>query len=315
MKNLRESSDHAVENLEDRLCPAPSACAAEQPEAPSPGMKKLGEYRFVRSSERATVLPVTRPDINTREAALERSLRLEALGRLTGSVAHDFNNLLTIIVGNLEQLRDRSHDAFVQHGAKAALDAAVRGEKLVQSLLAFARRRPLCHRVFDLNAMIRDMDPLLRQSLGANIELIPALAPGVWPVETDVSQTEMAVLNLVVNARDAMPEGGVLRIETANVMLTGERDGLHGIFVALTVADTGCGMSPEVLARAFEPFFTTKAEGKGTGLGLSMVYGFARQSRGTAAIRSEPNEGTAVTIYLPRSVAPLGADLVPSPHR
>jgi two-component system, NtrC family, sensor kinase len=278
-------------------------------------MKSLDdELRLVRPSERATVLPVTRSDVNAREAELQRTLRLEALGRLTGSVAHDFNNLLTVIVGNLEQMRDRSHDVFVQHGAKAALDAAVRGEKLVQSLLAFARRGPLCHCVFDLNAVIRDMEPLLRQSLGTDIELIPALAPDVWPVETDVSQAEMAVLNLVVNARDAMPNGGVLRIETANVVLTGEHEELNGIFVALTVADTGCGMSPEVLARAFEPFFTTKAEGKGTGLGLSTVYGFARQSLGTAAIRSKPDEGTSVTIYLPRSAAPLGTDVAP-PHR
>ena len=261
------------------------------------------------------MLPVTPLDIEPREAERQRSLRLEALGRLTGAVAHDFNNLLTIIVGNLEWLRDGSPDAFVQHGAKAALDAAVRGERLVQSLLAFARRRPLCHRVFDLNATIRDMEPLLRQSLGMSIELMPVLAPDVWPVETDVSQTEMAVLNLVVNARDAMPDGGVLRIDTANVRLTGEHDGLHGTFVALTVADTGCGMSPDVLARAFEPFFTTKAEGQGTGLGLSMVYGLARQSRGTAVICSEPGEGTAVTIFLPRSLAPVGADLAPSAPR
>ena len=278
-------------------------------------MNGLEELKLARPSERATALAVTPPDMNAREAAHERSLRLEALGRLTGSVAHDFNNLLTVIVGNLEQLRDYSEDAFVQHGARAALEAAVRGERLVHSLLAFARRRPLCHRVFDLNAMIRDMEPLLRQSLGTNIELVPALAPGVWPVETDVSQTEMAVLNLVVNARDAMPDEGVLRIETANVVLAGERDGLHGIFVALTVADTGCGMPPEVLAHAFDPFFTTKADGKGTGLGLSMVYGFARQSRGTAVIRSQANAGTSVTIYLPRSVTPFGADQVPSPRR
>jgi signal transduction histidine kinase len=250
------------------------------------------------------VSPVTPPDTDPVEAERQRSLRLEALGQLTGVVAHDFNNLLTIIVGNLERLRDGSHDAFVQHGAKAALDAAVRGEKLVQSLLAFARRGPLCHRVLDLNRTIRDMVPLLRQSLGASIELIPALAPNVWPVATDVNQTEMAVLNLVVNARDAMPDGGMLRIETANVRLNGEHGGLHGIFVALTVADTGCGMSPEVLAHAFEPFFTTKAEGNGTGLGLGTVYGFARRSFGTATIRSEPATGTAVTIYLPRSLAP-----------
>lgn len=257
--------------------------------------------------------PVT-PGNDQGEEERQRALRLEALGQLTGAVAHDFNNLLTIIVGNLERLREGSRDAFVQHGANAALDAAVRGEKLVQSLLAFARRGPLSHRVFDLNRTIRDMVPLLRQSLGTRIELIPDLAPSISPVETDMSQTEMAVLNLVVNARDAMPAGGRLRIETANVRLSGEHDGLHGIFVALTVTDTGCGMTPEVVARAFEPFFTTKSEGQGTGLGLSRVYGFARQSRGTATIRSEPARGTAVTIYLPRSLARLGAEAT-STHR
>jgi signal transduction histidine kinase len=301
MQYIQEFPTDAAQNFEPRRAPAPPH-AIGQHSGPLYGMM----------SARVAVPPMT-PDNDPGEER-QRSLRLEALGQLTGAVAHDFNNLLTIIVGNLEHLRDGSRDAFVQRGAKAALDAAMRGEKLVRSLLAFARQGPLSHRVFDLNATIRDLVPLLRQSLGANIELIPALASNALPVETDMSQTEMAVLNLVVNARDAMPDGGRLRIDTANVRLTGEH-GLHGIFVALTVTDTGYGMTPEVLSRAFEPFFTTKADGHGTGLGLSMVYGFARQSLGSAAIRSEPGRGAAVSIYLPRSSARLGADPAVSTQR
>jgi two-component system, cell cycle sensor histidine kinase and response regulator CckA len=302
VRHTQEPSTNAIENFE------PCHPAALPPHIIG---QQAGPVHAMMSA-RVAVPPVT-PDLNPSETERRRSLRLEALGQLTGAVAHDFNNLLTIIVGNLERLRDGSRDAFVQHGAKAALDAAMRGEKLVRSLLAFARRRPLSHRAFDLNDAIREMVPLLRQSLGASIKLTPVLASDALPVETDMSQTEMAVLNLVVNARDAMPDGGRLRIETATVRLTGEYDGLRGMFAALTVTDTGCGMSPEVLAHAFEPFFTTKAEG--TGLGLSMVYGFARQSLGTAVIGSARTTGTAVTIYLPRSLAGLGTDATASTRR
>jgi signal transduction histidine kinase len=231
---------------------------------------------------------------------------LEALGRLTEGLAHDFNNLLTIILANLERAKDQAEDPELQRRVYAAHDAAKRGERLVKSFLLFARSQPANCRVLDLNALIRNMEPLLTHCLGPNIKLTTLLDPNAWPVETDPSQTEMAILNLAVNARDATPRDGQLRIETANVMLSGEYDGLCGVFVALTIVDNGCGMSPAVLARVFDPFFTTKPAGRGTGLGLSTVGSFAKQFRGTVTIESELGRGTSVTIYLPRSLYLVG---------
>jgi signal transduction histidine kinase len=241
-----------------------------------------------------------------RDQRSKPSLRLEALGRLTEGLAHDFNNLLTIILANLERAKDQAEDPELQRRVYAAHDAAKRGERLVKSFLLFARSQPANCRVLDLNALIRNMEPLLTHCLGPNIKLTTLLDPNAWPVETDPSQTEMAILNLAVNARDATPRDGQLRIETANVMLSGEYDGLCGVFVALTIVDTGCGMSPAVLARVFDPFFTTKPAGRGTGLGLSTVGSFAKQFRGTVTIESELGRGTSVTIYLPRSLYLVG---------
>jgi signal transduction histidine kinase len=237
------------------------------------------------------------------EEQLHQAQKMEALGQLTGSISHDFNNLLTAVIGNLEMLRGRQRDPHEERKVTDALLAAERGEKAIRSLLAFARRQPLQAEVFDLNAAVRGMETLCRQSIPSTVRLIFDLARDLRPVEADLNQTELAVLNLVVNARDAMPEGGTLRLTTANATLCGEPDGESdgrvGEFVALAVADTGTGIPPEALARIFEPFFTTKPKGKGTGLGLSQVYGFARQSGGAVIVASEVGQGTTITLYLP----------------
>jgi signal transduction histidine kinase len=237
------------------------------------------------------------------EAQLQRSQKLEALGQLTGNVAHDFGNLLTPILGNLQVLQEQIDHTRLQSRVRGALAAAERGEKLVHSLLAFARQEPLAFAAIDINALIDDMQDLLRHSLPSTIRLTLALASETWPVHADASRLEMALLNLAVNARDAMPEGGYVTIATANAVLHGDPDGLAGDYVATAVSDTGTGMTPETLARAFEPFFTTKPAGKGTGLGLASLYGFVKQCGGGTRITSAPGEGTTVTLYLPRARA------------
>ncbi|MBN9508511.1 MAG: hybrid sensor histidine kinase/response regulator [Alphaproteobacteria bacterium] len=239
----------------------------------------------------------------TVENELRQAQKMESLGQLTGNVAHDFNNLLAIMLSNLELVCGQPDDTRTRARLESALAAGLRGKDLVASLLSFARKQPLVVRPFDLRSVFADMEVLLRQAVGPTITLQVQLAPDLHPVKTDMGQTEMAILNLVVNARDAMPQGGVLRIEGRNVTLHGEHEGLVGEFVALAVADTGIGMPPDVLARAFEPFFTTKQPGKGTGLGLSAVFGFVKQSRGATTITSRPGDGTVVTIYLPRAIA------------
>ena len=239
------------------------------------------------------------------EAELYQAQRMEALGQLTGGVAHDFNNLLTVLQGCLELLSGHQPDERLQTRVDMALGTIERGKKLTDQLLAFARRQPLTVARVDVNGLLRRMDELLAQTVGSTITLVSDLAPDLWPVDTDATQLELAVINLAINARDAMPAGGVLRVRTFNTTLAGqgaERDPrMRGDFVGVEISDTGIGMSPEVLARAFEPFFTSKESSKGTGLGLSMVYGFARQSGGSASIRSEVGRGTAVTLLLPRA--------------
>lgn len=238
------------------------------------------------------------------EGQLRQSQKLETLGKLTGSVAHDFNNLLSVIMGNLSLIEERPTSPTTRERAAKALFAATRGERLVRSLLAFARRQSLRLSVFDLDRAIREIEGLLEDALGPKRKLVLSLCDGVWPVLADLSQVEMAILNLVVNARDATPEGGTVEIRTANVTLHGEHEGLVGDFVALGVADDGIGMTPEVLQQAFEPYFTTKPAGEGNGLGLPTIYGFARQCGGGVTIRSRPGAGTTVTIYLPRAAGP-----------
>ena len=242
------------------------------------------------------------------EAVLREAQKMQAIGQLTGGIAHDFNNLLTVILGNLEFTRARLEDG---HPAQARLERAVwaaqRGATLTGQLLAFARKQPLAPKPIDLSASMPDLVPLLRRTLGEHIDLRFVDAAGLWPAMADAAQLESAVLNLALNARDAMPGGGRLTIELSNKVLDEEYARAHaevtaGDYVMLAVSDTGHGMTPEVARRIFEPFFTTKPDGRGTGLGLAMVWGFVRQSAGHVKVYSEPGEGTTVKVYLPRAV-------------
>jgi len=238
------------------------------------------------------------------EAALVRAQKMEAVGQLTGGVAHDFNNLLTVVIGSLEMMRRDARNARVLRLADSALHAASRGAELTQQLLSFSRRQALKPVVADLAALLAEMEMLLRQAGGGAAEVTIDTPDVLWPCEIDPAQFQSAILNLVVNARDAMPTGGSVAIEVRNVEPTELSPGLDlapGAYVAIAVRDTGGGMAPETMARAFEPFYTTKDIGKGSGLGLSMVYGFAKQSGGGVGLESAPGAGTCVTIYLPRA--------------
>ena len=241
---------------------------------------------------------------------LVQAQKMEAVGQLTGGIAHDFNNLLAAIVGNLDMLTEQlaGHPAGAKL-ARLALEAALRGANLTRQLLAFSRRQPLQPRPMQLNTLINELDELLHRTLGEAIEVQTRLQPDLWIARVDPTQVETAILNLAVNARDAMPRGGRLTIETANRRLDQDYaelnpDSMPGDYTMLGVSDTGTGILPEVLPRVFDPFFTTKEPGKGSGLGLSMVYGFARQSGGHVKIYSEVGHGTTVRLYLPRSLAP-----------
>ncbi len=251
----------------------------------------------------------------TRLRELEESLRqaqkMEAVGQLTGGLAHDFNNLLTGISGALEMMQLRLKQGRIDALPRyigAAQTAAGRAAALTHRLLAFARRQPLDPRPADVGRLIAGMEDLLRGTVGPTIDLRVLHAGDSWAVQVDANQLENALLNLCINARDAMPDGGVLTVETANVWLdeaeAAERDLPPGAYLTLCVSDTGIGMPPEVVARAFEPFFTTKPKEQGTGLGLSMIYGFARQSGGQIHIRSAPGAGTTMSLYLPRHLGP-----------
>jgi two-component system, cell cycle sensor histidine kinase and response regulator CckA len=247
----------------------------------------------------------------SREQQLAQAQKMDALGKLTGGVAHDFNNLLTVILGSLELLElSVRHDMQGLARVRLASEAARRGADLTQRLLAFARQQMLAPRVVDVNECVAGMGELLRRALGESISVRMQLAADLWPVRVDPTWLESAVLNLAVNGRDAMPNGGTLTIETANQQFDETvswqgTDIAPGRYVALMVSDTGTGMRPEILARAFDPFFTTKEFGKGTGLGLSMVYGFVKQSGGHVRIYSEVGLGTTVKIHLP-AAGPAG---------
>ena len=238
------------------------------------------------------------------EEQLHQSQKMEAVGQLTGGVAHDFNNLLMVIAGNLELIENRAADKeSVRELALAARSAAERGASLTAQLLAFSRKQKLHPKPVHANALIRDFQKLLRRAVGATCEVKFVADDHLWACHVDQSQLEAALLNLTLNARDAMPDGGTLEIELRNVVL-GD-DSIPGVaagpYVRLSVIDTGCGIAPKNLDRVFDPFFTTKEVGKGTGLGLSMVYGFVRQSGGHVAIESAVGQGTTVRLYLPRS--------------
>ncbi|HEY2246185.1 MAG TPA: response regulator [Bradyrhizobium sp.] len=255
-------------------------------------------------------------DLTERRAAEERAQqaqKMEGIGQLTGGVAHDFNNLLTIILGNLETLqRNLNVPAIDVQALKRSVDNAMTGarraESLTQRLLAFSRQQPLDPKPLDLGRLVTGMSDLLRRTLGEQVTVETVLGGGLWKALADPNQLELAIINLAVNARDAMPQGGRLTLETANVYLderyaVGQIEVIPGQYVMLAVTDTGTGMTPEVKAKAFDPFFTTKDVGHGTGLGLSQVYGFVKQSRGHIKIYSEVGEGTTIKLYMPRAHA------------
>jgi len=236
---------------------------------------------------------------------LREAQKLEAVGKLTGGVAHDFNNMLTVITGTTDTLVNHLKDRPDLRAVASLIDdAAERCAELIKHLLAFARKQPLQPYDVDLNRQVADIAKLLRPTLGEQIEVATILSKDVMPVHIDTSQLANAVVNMAINARDAMPDGGKLLLETVNAVLdeadiAADPEVKAGAYVMLAISDTGTGMSPEVLERAFEPFFTTKEVGKGTGLGLSMVYGFVKQSGGHIKITSEEGHGTTIRLYLP----------------
>ncbi|OMI05976.1 histidine kinase [Bradyrhizobium brasilense] len=259
------------------------------------------------------------------EEALRQSQKMEAVGQLTGGVAHDFNNLLQVIIGNLDTIKRNlpEESARLQRAAKHAMKGAQRAATLTQRLLAFSRRQPLDPKPLDVNVLVNGLSEMVHRTLSETISVETVLGAGVWRVEVDPAELEAAIINLAVNARDAMPNGGRLTIETSNAHIDEAYVAAHsevvpGQYVAIAVTDTGVGMDAKTIAQAFEPFFTTKAVGKGTGLGLSQVYGFVKQSGGHVKIYSEVGQGTTVKLYLPRiAVEGLSAEesgLLPSPE-
>jgi signal transduction histidine kinase len=241
------------------------------------------------------------------EEHLRQSQKMEAIGQLTGGLAHDFNNMLAVIIGSMNLLKTRLDrgDTNVGRFVDGALEAASRAATLTHRLLAFSRQQPLAPKVIDVNRFVTSISELVRGTLGSDIRIETVLAGGLWKSHADSTQLENAILNLAVNARDAMPEGGKITIETANASLDDAYAAAHadvpaGQYVMISVSDTGHGMTPEIAAKAFDPYFTTKSVGKGTGLGLSQVMGFVKQSAGHIKIYSEVGDGTTIKIYLPR---------------
>lgn len=264
---------------------------------------------FIAVGRDLTANKTREAELRALEEALRQSQKMEAVGQLTGGLAHDFNNLLTGISGSLELLQTRvaqGRYADVDRYLLAAQGASKRASALTHRLLAFSRRQTLAPKTTNINTLIASMEELIRRTMGPAIAVETIAAGGIWNINVDPNQLENALLNLAINARDAMPDGGKLTIETANRWLderaARQRDLTPGQYVSMCVSDNGVGMTPEIAAKAFDPFFTTKPIGVGTGLGLSMIYGFARQSGGQARIYSEPGQGTMVCLYLPRDL-------------
>jgi len=271
-----------------------------------------------RTERIAAMVTERTAELERTSAQLQQAQKMEAIGNLTGGMAHDFNNLLSVVIGNLDLLEEKTrNDPETAALVEAALQAGLRGAELTRRLLAFARRQPLAPRITDLNELVTGMIRLLERMLEGHIEIRLKTAPGLWPVMIDPAQLNSAIVNLATNARDAMPDGGRLTIETKNTHLDADYAALNpgavpGDYVLLEVSDTGRGMPAETLAQVFEPFFTTKDVGQGTGLGLSMVFGFVKQSEGHIKIYSEVGQGTTVRLYFPRGAHETQATTVAS---
>ncbi len=275
-------------------------------------LRQWNESLEERVAERTRALEKEQHERQVAEEKLRQSQKMEAVGQLTGGLAHDFNNLLAGIVGSLDLLQRRTRQGRTEgldRYVNAAMTSAERAAALTHRLLAFSRRQTLDPKVIEANGVVAGMEDLLRRTVGPGIAVETVLAAGLGPVLCDPNQLENVLLNLAFNARDAMPEGGSLRVETRQADVEGPfadaRDMPSGQYVTLAVTDTGTGMPQNVIDRAFDPFFTTKPLGEGTGLGLSMIYGFAKQSGGQVRIHSKEGMGTTVTLYLPRHFGDL----------
>src|SRR5687768_700408 len=276
--------------------------------------RRLNDQLEARVAERTAELEAAnqqlRSEANSRERAeaqVRQMQKMEAVGQLTGGIAHDFNNMLAIIVGSIDMAKKylRRDPAKAEKAVDHAMEGARRAAELTARLLAFSRQQPLDPRPVDVNKLVGGMSEMLTRTLGGNVRMETVLAGGLWRMFADPPQLESAILNLCVNGRDALTEGGKITLETMNAHLDDTYAAQHaevrpGQYVAIAVSDTGTGMAPDIVSRAFDPFFTTKQPGKGTGLGLSQVYGFAKQSGGHVKIYSEVGQGTTVKLYLPR---------------
>jgi PAS domain S-box-containing protein len=323
--------DHLFFNHPDHLAGSDAALRIARREQPSTyenrTLHKNGSYRWISwvaasedglvyaSGRDVTVEHEAREELEQTQEALRQSQKMEAVGQLTGGIAHDFNNLLAAISGSLELLDSRVQqgrfeglDRYITMGQEATRRAAV----LTQRLLAFSRRQTLDPRALDANRLLANISDLVQRSVGPNVNVEVVQAGGLWATKVDQSQLENAILNLCINARDAMPDGGAITIETANKWLDARtaraRDLSPGQYVSLSVTDTGAGIPPDIVDKVFDPFFTTKPLGQGTGLGLSMIYGFVRQSGGQVRIYSEVGKGTTMCLYLPRFMGPAESD-------
>jgi len=292
-------------------------------------LRRLNETLEQRVAERTTALEAEVAERERIRESMRETQKLEAVGQMAGGIAHDFNNLLTIIMGNAGFLEDRLKEGHERQAAGAISRAADRGARLVRQILTFSRRQSVKPEIVDLNLRALELADLLQRSTRGDIRIVTDFADGLWSFSCDVAELELALMNLCVNARDAMPSGGLVRIEARNIPAGAEIKGATpdahriggleggtaapGDFVRLAVADTGAGIPPELLTKVFEPFFTTKAVGKGTGLGLSQVYGFAQQAGGAAEISTVPGVGTTVAIYLPRAGEAASAETVAQP--
>ena len=291
--------------------------ASERQRASDEALRRLNAELEARVAERTAALTNEMAERTAAEAQLRQMQKMESIGQLTGGIAHDFNNMLAIVIGSLDLARRRLSGAEhpqVTQCLNNAREGAQRAAVLTARLLAFSRQQPLAPQLLDPNKLVGGMSELLRRTLGENIHVETVLAGGLWRTFADPAQLESAIINLAINARDAMPTGGKLTIETANSDLDERYARAHaevepGQYVLISVSDTGTGMAPEVVERAFDPFYTTKGAGKGTGLGLSQVFGYVKQSGGHVKIYSEIGRGTTVKVYLPRHLGAASTTL------